>query len=168
MPSVQFEYELPANEYVAAQLLYYKSLGRRRRIGRPARWIVAGAVCIVSGVRSAPPASSEGSANFSFFLLTAIGVWWMWAGIGMLFPAKRFRRAYDSSALAGKLYRAEVGEGGLQVAGEFCEWSVKWPGVQFKREDERVLYFMPPIPCLSSGKNSSAATNRKNFASSVD
>lgn len=144
MSTLHFEYEIPPDEYVAAQLLYYKLLGRERRRASAAFWILLGATFVVMAFNSRPPAWArfDASATLPLVLLAAVGIWWMYAGVRILFPARYFRRAYRSFEFAGKSFSANVDEGGFQIAGEFFEWRVKWPGVRLKAEDRRVFMFL--------------------------
>lgn len=144
MSSLQFQYEIPLDEYVAAQTLYYRSLDRTRHIGRAARWLIAGVglVVIASNSSSLSWAPNDSWTSWSVVLLAAIGIWWSYAGIRMLFPARHFRRAYRSFQFAGKSFKADMDENEFRIAGEFIEWRVKWPAVQTKSENERVFIFV--------------------------
>ena len=85
-------------------------------------------------------------------VVMAFGISWVYGGIRMLFPGRYYRRAYRSSDLAGKSYRAGLDENGLRIVGEFCQWSVQWPGVQLKGEDERVFIFYAANTIVIFGK----------------
>ena len=143
MSAVHFEYEIPADEYVVAQLLYHKLQGSQSRIRRAAFWILGGVVLVVISWNLRPPEStpSDASTNLAVILLAAIGAWWIYGGSRILFPARYFRRAYRSFEFAGKSFKADVDDDGFQIAGEFCEWRVKWPAVRVKGEDELVFIF---------------------------
>jgi hypothetical protein len=60
-------------------------------------------------------------------------------GVGNFFPARHFRRAFHGAGLAGKKFKADVNEDGFEVTGDVCSWRIRWPGVQLKGEDERVI-----------------------------
>ena len=126
MSLLHFQYEISVDEYVAAQLLCYKLRGRRRYIERAASWGFAGAFCVVTAVHSTRT-FSEGAFSLPLLLLGGIGIWWMWAALGIAFPAGRFRRAYLASKLAETSYKADVDENGFAVAREFCECTLNGP-----------------------------------------
>jgi hypothetical protein len=44
-----------------------------------------------------------------------------------------------ASELAGKTFRADLNEDGFDVAGDTCSWRVKWQGVRWNGENERVF-----------------------------
>jgi hypothetical protein len=129
---MHFEYEITADEYVAAQLLYYKRRGGRKRVERAAGWILAGLFFIVV-------AWNERVLNWAPILLAAIGAWWIYAGVANLFPARYFRRAYREVEVAGKRFKADVNEDGFEVTGDLCSWRIRWPGVRLKCENKRVF-----------------------------
>lgn len=140
MSSLQFQYEIPAEEFVASQHLYHKLCGSVPAYQRGAFWIVLGAALVLVVVNVNP--SSLPTRDISavpLIIVFALGVSWIYGGIRILLPSRYFRRGYGPSKLAGKSYRAEVNEDGFRVAGDFCEWNVEWPGVQLKGEDERVF-----------------------------
>jgi hypothetical protein len=144
MSSVQFEYEIPRDEYVAAQLLYFKL--HRSGHGRAwaATWILLGVVFVVMAVNARPPAwaSYDSSVGLPLLLLAGVGLYWIFAGRRMLFPAGYFRRAYGSFPFAGKSFTAFVDETGFQIEGEYHKWCVEWPGVSLKGEDKQVFIFV--------------------------
>lgn len=132
--SMRFEYEITVDDFVAAQLLYYRLSEGRKQIERAFVWIVGGLFfCLV--------AWDEGHLSWAILLLAAIGIWWIWAGLVGLFPRWWFRRGYRESGLAGKRYRAEVCEEGFEVTGDVCTWRVRWQGAQVKGENKRVFVF---------------------------
>jgi len=126
---MNFEYEITADDYAACRLLHYKlSLGRKlaRRV---TTWFLAGLFLIAL-------AWTKKSAGSDPLLLTLIGAASIYCGLNNLFPQRYFRRAYRRSSLAGKKFKADVGEGGFEIKGDFCSWGVKWPGVLWKGEDK--------------------------------
>lgn len=153
MDSLQFQYDIPVEQFVAAQVLYHKLQKTGRRIGRPVFWILLGAVLVVLvfTVRQSAWAATDASA-VPLIIGLVFGVMWIYGGIRMLLPSRHFRRAYQSSGLAGKVYKAEADESGFHVAGELHEWNVKWPGVQLKGEDERVFIFYAANTIFIFGK----------------
>ncbi|MGO9591608.1 MAG: YcxB family protein [Candidatus Acidiferrales bacterium] len=162
MGSLQFQYEIPIDEYVAAQLLYHKLRKSDHRIGRAAFWILLGAAFVVVAftVKTSAWAATDSSA-VPLIILAAFGISWIYGGIRMLFPARHFRRAYGSSALVGQSYKADIDEKGFHVASELCEWSVKWPAVQIKGEDERVFIFFAANTIFIFGKKSLSAKQQE-------
>jgi YcxB-like protein len=140
MSSLQFQYEIPVDEYVAAQLLYHKLRGAQPADRRAMWWILLGAALLVAAFTARPSAwTSTDLSAVPLILCAAFGISWIYGGVRILFPSRYFRRAYRSSDLADKSYNAEMNENGFHVAGEFCEWSVKWPAVQVKGESKRVF-----------------------------
>ncbi|HUA01418.1 MAG TPA: YcxB family protein [Candidatus Aquilonibacter sp.] len=153
MSSLQFQYEIPVDEFVAGQSLYNKLKSRNRRFGQAALRILAGVALLVIGIYSRPGVWMALDASAApFAALATLGIASIYGGFRLLFPSRYFRGAYGPSGLAGKSYHADVNETGLRVAGEFCEWTVKWPGVQLKGEDERVLIFYAANTIFIFGK----------------
>jgi hypothetical protein len=129
---MQFEYEITADEFVASQLLYYKLSGGRKRVERALYWILAGFFFVVI-------AWNEGSHNWAPILLALTGACWIYSGVGNLFPARYFLRAYPGSGVAGKKFKADVSEDGFEVIEDSCSWRVRWSAVRLKGENERVF-----------------------------
>jgi len=153
MSSLHFQYEIPPDEFVSAQLLYHKLRGAKPAYRRAALWILLGAAFIVVDFNVSPSAlPTKDISAVPLLIVMAFGISWIYGGIRILFPGRYYRRAYQSSELAGKSYSAEIDGNGLRVAGELCEWSVKWPGVQLKGEDERVFIFYAANTIFIFGK----------------
>lgn len=129
---MEFEYEISADDYAAAAVLYHR-LSRKRTAS--SGWFLAGACLLVIGL-------IERDRGLSPILLGAIGVWWMWAGIARVFPGLSFRRYYrkyyQHLGLEGKKYRASL-EDGFQVVGDDCSWNNHWGDVSPKGEDNRIF-----------------------------
>jgi hypothetical protein len=144
MSSIRFQYEIPADEFVSAQLMYFKLHRSERSRGWAALWILLGAVLVVMAINARPPvwARYDSSVGLPLILLACVGIYWIFAGQRMLFPAGYFRRAYSSFPFAGKSFAAEVDQTGFQVEGEYHKWRVEWPGVILKAEDKRVFIFV--------------------------
>ncbi|HXQ26667.1 MAG TPA: YcxB family protein [Candidatus Acidoferrales bacterium] len=142
---MHFEYEIPADEFVASQLLYHRLNSGRKPADRAAAWILAGLFFIVV-------AWSERTPKPPSFLLGVIGAWWIYAGVRNLFPSRFFRRAYRAFEFAGKGFEADVDENGFEVKGDFCDWRVRWPGVRLKGEDDRVFIFTSGGTIFTFGK----------------
>src|ERR1700730_11395918 len=126
---MNFEYEIPAEEYVASQLLCHRLKGGRKRIERAIYSILAGILCVAV-------AWNQWSHNWASILLALIGASWIYSGFVSFFPTTYFRRAYPRSEVVGKKFKAEVNDEGFEVTGDLCSWRVRWPGVQFKGENE--------------------------------
>ena len=131
---MHFEYEITADLFVASQLLCHKLKGGRKHIERAVQWILAGILLVAIGW-------SEWSLNWTPTLLVFIGAWWIYSAVMSLFLARYFRRAYPNSDMAGKTFKADVGEDGFEVAGDDCFWRVGWPHVRLKGENEKLFMF---------------------------
>ena len=129
---MHFEYEITADEFVASQLLYHKLSGGRKHGALAVQSILAGIIFVAI-------AWNERSLNWTPILVALIGTWWIYSAFASLFPARYFRRAYSKTDLAGKRFKADVGEDGFEVTGDVCSWRVRWPGVRVKGENERVF-----------------------------
>lgn len=129
---MEFEYEISADDYAAAAILYQNLSGKRSA----SRWMFAGAclliICLLERDRGLSP-----------ILLGAIGVWWIWAGIARAFPGnylgRHYRKHYQKLGLEGKKYRASVNQDGFQVIAENSSWNYRWANVLLKGEDNRVF-----------------------------
>lgn len=143
---MEFDYEISADDYAAASILYYK-VDRERRTA--SGWLLAGGVFLVVAL-------IERDRGLSPILLGAIGVWWMWAGIGRIFPGISFRRYcrryYQQLGLEGKRYRASLNEDGFQVVGENRIWKHRWTDVSRKGEDNQVFMLFSEGTCFIFAK----------------
>jgi non-ribosomal peptide synthetase component F len=145
---MHFEYEIDPNDFVASQVLYRKlSLpGRRTRPYENAiAWIVVGGFFIAV-------AWNDKTFTWAPGLLALIGVWWIYAGLVHLFPAKYFRRKYRETEFWGKRFHAEVTESGFEVIGELCSWHVLWNGVKLMGESNSVFVFYSANTVFGFGK----------------
>lgn len=131
--NMEFNYEIPADEYAAANVLYYKASHKGTQIGRVLRWIFSGLVFILVAVFR--------SAEFGQILLILAGAFFIYVGVLIFSQASRYRRAYPQSGLAGKTYRAEMDEQGFTVSGNLCRWQVPWNEARLKGEDKLVFMF---------------------------
>ena len=129
---MHFEYEIGPDEYVAAQHLYLK-LGRDR--SRP-QWT---AFCMLGGLLLILIVLTRGTFGWGEVILLLMGTWLLYIGCLNLFPARYYRRANRSANLVGKKFVVDVTAEGFEVAGEYCSWRVRWPGVQIKGENEKVF-----------------------------
>jgi hypothetical protein len=142
---MQFEYEITADEYVASQVLYFKlSLGRKR-VERGVYWILAGLIFIAVGWTGRSP-------NWAPILVVVVGAWWLYCGVANFFPAMHFRRAYGKAGMAGKRFKADLNEDGLEVTGELCSWRIRWAGVHLKGENEQVFMLYAANTIFAFGK----------------
>ena len=128
---MEFEYEITADDYAAANVLYHRLTPLRRR----SEWFWAGAILLIVAL-------VEREHGLSPVVLGAIGIWWMWAGLGRIFPRllrRYYRRYYKRVGLAGQKYRATLNEDGFQVVGDYCTWHNRWTDVSPKGEDDRIF-----------------------------
>ena len=130
---MQFEYEITAEDYVACQLLYYKSTVGNKRIWKRALWWIAIGFVLILAACNAPDVS------WAPVLLAIVGAVWVYGGIRTLLPARYFRRHYSGTKLRGKKFKATVSEEGINVSGEFTQWIVKWNGVIFRAENNKAF-----------------------------
>jgi hypothetical protein len=141
---MQFQYEIPADEYVAAQTLYLQ-LTINRRATRGIFWVLLGSSFIalaVSGVES----------WLESLPLACLGAWWIYVGFVRLFPGWYFRRAYPKSSVVGKSYNAGVNQDGFDVSGDEVSWTIKWASVKVKGENASVFIFYAANTIFIFGK----------------
>jgi hypothetical protein len=132
---MQFDYEIPVDEYVAAQALYYEAQAKGRVIKRALGWFLLSLLVIICIVEL----RSAGNWGSIWRLLTV--AWFIYATVANLFPKRQFRGSYLESGLAGKRYHGELNENGFSVSGDSCRWQVLWADVRHKGEDKRVFMF---------------------------
>jgi hypothetical protein len=130
---MHFEYEITVDQFVASQLLYHRLSGGRNHVERAVPWILSGIILVAIAW------NEWSSLNWTPILLALIGTWWICSAVAILFPARYFRRAYTKSDLAGKKFRADMGEDGFEVTGDECFWRVRWPGVRMKGENKQLF-----------------------------
>jgi hypothetical protein len=129
---MEFEYEITADDYAAANVLYHRLISARQR---GSEWFLAGAIFLIIAL-------VERERGLSPVLLGAIGIWWMGAGLGRVFPRLLrgyYRRYYKRVGLAGQKYYAKLNEEGFQVAGNYCTWQNRWADVSPEGEDNCVF-----------------------------
>ena len=129
---MKFTYEIPIDEYVASQTLYYRLTTGRRRIERATFSITAGIFFIFIAWR-------QEVFNWAPVLLVTTGSWWIYRALLILFPEHYFRRHYKSAAVAGETFHADVDAEGFEVVGDLCSWRVRWAAVTVKGENERMI-----------------------------
>ena len=130
--NMQFEYEIPAEEYAAAQVLFYRGSNKGQVTKRAIAYIVLGLFYVLIGVLRWAP-------DWPPILVLLTGVLFIYSGLATLFPASHYRRYYSQSDLDGKKYHAEIDERGFSVSGDGCNWRVLWSEVLLKGEDNRVF-----------------------------
>lgn len=130
---MQFHYEIPVDEYAAAQMLYYTVNRKSKLVKRALGWVLLGLFFFLIALFR--------SAEWGPILLLLTGAWFIYGGIASLFPTRYYRRAYPNSGLAGKNYHAELDENGFSVTGDSCSWRVLWSEARRKGEDKRVFMF---------------------------
>jgi hypothetical protein len=153
---MQFDYEIPADEYAAAQMLYYRAYGK----GKFFKWALGR---VLLGLLFVLIAVSLWVVDWGPILLLLTGTWFICGGITSLFPARYFRRAYPESGLAGKKYHAELDENGFSVTGDSCSWSVPWTEVHLKGENKCVFMFNAKATVFMFGKQYLTNEQQKNI-----
>ena len=129
---MHFQYEIGPDEYVASQILYVKLNGDRKRL----QWAL---FSIFGGFFLLLVAWMQVKSTWIELLPVVVAGWWIYAGFLNLFPARYYRRAYETADLAGKRFMADMNEQEFQVAGDLCSWRVKWAAVRLKGENEKVV-----------------------------
>jgi len=117
---MHFEYEITADEYVAAHLLLYKQQNHvRKRFASAIGWILAGFFFwFVTW--------NERVLGLGSVLLVFTGAWWIYVGVVRLFPAMYYRREYRKERLADEKYSIDVNEGGFTVTGDLGSGILAW------------------------------------------
>ena len=141
---MQFNYEITADEYAAAQQLSHTAHDKRRLVKRALGYTLLGVfVCLIAAFRY---------LELGPLLLLMVGAWFICVGIVNLFPHRNFRRSYPQSGLDGKTYQAEFDEDGFTVSGDSCSWRVAWNEVSSKGENKRVFMFYAKASIFIFGK----------------
>lgn len=130
---MQFNYEISADEFVAAQIVLHTARDKRRLIRRALRYTLLGVVFGLIAWFRYP--------DFGPLLLLLVAAYFIYVGITNLFPQRYFRKAYPRSELAGKSYQADLNDSGFTVNGDSCSWRVLWSEVKVKGENKRVFIF---------------------------
>ena len=140
---MQFSYEIPADEFVAAQIVLHTA-NRRRLIKRALGHTLLGvALGLIAWFRY---------PDLGPLFLLLVAAWFIYVGITNLFPQRHFRKAYPQSELAGKSYQADVDDNGFTVNGDSCSWRVLWSDVKLKGENKRVFMFYAKATLFIFGK----------------
>ena len=130
---MQFDYEITADDSIASHSLYTKLRGHRHF------HFAFGAILV--GLMLIEVAWRVRFVDRTSIPLATVGVLLIYLAATNLSPARRFRRAYQKGDLAGKRFQAKITEEGFEVTGDLRSWKVRWPGVQFCGENERVFVF---------------------------
>jgi hypothetical protein len=131
---MQFDYEIPVDEYAAAQVLYYKGSIKGGALKRAVGWGLLGSFFVLVAV-------SRWAVDLPPILLLLTGAWFIYSGIVSVFPTRHYRRYYPQSGLAGKKYHAELDENGFLVVGDACTSRVLWTEVLLDGENKHVFMF---------------------------
>ena len=130
---MQFNYEIPADEFVAAQMAFHTAKEKGRFIKRAFGYTLLGVVFgLIALFRY---------RDLGRLLLLLVAAYLTCVGITNLFPQRYFRKAYPQSELAGKSYQADLDDSGFTVSGNSCSWRVAWSEVHIKGENKRVFIF---------------------------
>lgn len=152
---MQFEYQITADEYVAAHLL-------RDRIGGRGARIVRGGFFLILGLLFTVTAWNIRNFRWAAIAFLAPSAWWIWLGLVTIYPAGHYRRVYRKAAIEGERFKAEVNEAGFDVEGDLRRWQVQWPGVHPKGEDQTVFaFFSAGIVFVFGKKYLNAAQQRE-------
>jgi hypothetical protein len=132
---MDFEYEVSADDYVDALILYYRV--NRRRLGADTGmyFIIAGLLLSVG--------LAERERGMSPLLVVAFAALMLWIGIVHVFPRLSSRRSYRRNfrelGIEGKKYEANVSEKGLNIAGDDTTWRRQWSDISSKGEDRQLF-----------------------------
>jgi hypothetical protein len=142
---MQFDYEVPIEEYAAGQVLYYRARFKGLFMQRALLWVLLGLFFVLL-------VGFRWGADWLRILFLLIAVYFFYLGVTHLFPTRYCRRYYPKSGLAGKVYHAELDGNGFSVSGDACSWRVLWPEVRLKGEDHRVFMFTAKGTIFMFGK----------------
>ncbi|HKD80920.1 MAG TPA: YcxB family protein [Candidatus Angelobacter sp.] len=130
---MQFNYEIPADEFVAGQIVLHTAKDKRRLVKRALGYTLLGVLLGLVAFFRYP--------DLGPLLLMMVAAYCVYAGITNLFPQRYFRKGYSRSGLAGKNYHAELDDNGFLVSGDSSNWRVAWTEVSIKGENKRVFMF---------------------------
>lgn len=134
---MQFEYEVSADDYADALILYYR-LSRTRPGASTGTYFLFGGFLLAVGL-------VERERGLSPLLLVALGALIVWFGVVSFFPRlssrRNYRKHYRELGIEGKKYDANVDEEGLNIAGDDTTWSREWPDISSKGEDKQLFMF---------------------------
>ena len=144
---MEFEYEITADEFTSAQILYYRlSQGRKR---------VQGAItCMLVGSFFLVVAWNQRPFDWAQAILAGLGAWWIYSGVWrLILPRQHFRKSYRVSELSGKRFHANLNSDGFQVTGDLVNWRIGWSGVRLKGEDDNVFILYSAYTIFIFGKH---------------
>jgi len=134
---MEFEYEISAEDYADALILYYR-LNRRRLSTSTGSLFIFGGFLLTVGL-------IEREKGLSPLLLVALGAFTIWLGIVSAFPRlssrKKFRRHFRELGIEGKKSHANVNEEGLNITGDDETWSRPWADISSRGEDKQLFMF---------------------------
>src|ERR1700690_1492205 len=94
------EYEITADEFASAQILYHDASGGKR--------VKSAIISIVAGFFLIALTWNEKAVDFALIVPALVGLWWVYAGVRHLFPTRYFRQKFRGTELAGKLYKVDA------------------------------------------------------------
>jgi hypothetical protein len=134
---MEFEYEVSADDYVDATILYYKLNRRGLGAGNGKLFILGGLLLTVGLI--------ERARGISPLILVVIAAFTIWIGIVGVFPGlssrRNYRKHYQEWGIKGRKYRADVNEGGLNITGDEATWSRPWADISSKGENKQLFVF---------------------------
>lgn len=142
---MQFDYEIPIDEYAAAQLLYHTARDKTRLIRRGLFWVLVGLFFVLIAV-------TRWVADWGPVLLFLAGGSYVYGGLNNIFPTRHFRRAYPELEFSGKTYHAELDQDAFSVTGDSCSWRALWTEVRLKGENKLVFMFFAKSTIFIFGK----------------
>ncbi len=153
---MQFDYEIPADEFAAAQVLSHIADNKHMFVKRGLFWILLGLFFEVIVV-------TRWDLDWAPILVLLTGAWFIGMGVSSLFPTRYFRRMYPESVFSGKVYHADLNEDGFSVSGDGCSWRVLWSEVSRKGENDLVFMFGAKGTIFIFGKKYLAAEQQKDI-----
>jgi hypothetical protein len=134
---MEFEYEVSADDYADASILYYKLNRRRLGAGTGSLFIFGGFLLTVGLI--------EREKGLSPLLLVALGAFTIWLGMVSAFPRlssrRKLRRYFRELGIEGKKSQANVNGEGLNITGDNEKWSRPWADISSRGEDKRLFMF---------------------------
>ncbi len=134
---MEFDYEVSAEDYAKALILYYR-LNRRRLGTSTGGLFIFGGFLLTVGL-------IEREKGLSPLLLVVLGAFTIWLGIVSAFPRlssrKKFRKYFRELGIEGKKSQANVSEEGLNITGDHETWSRPWADISSRGEDRQVFMF---------------------------
>lgn len=131
---MQFDYEITADEFAAAQVLHHTVYDKSRLVKHSLFWLFLGLFFEFIAV-------ARWTLDWAPILVVLTGAWFIGTGVSRLFPMRYFRRMYPESSFSNNVYHAELNEDGFSVSGDGCTWRVLWTEVSLKGENKRVFIF---------------------------